>query len=217
MTKRIKQLSILFFILVLPSLIYVFLANGVHRHESLPFIGEYSIVNGDTVQHTIADFSFTNQFGETITQDSLFGDIIIADFFFSTCGGICPEMSKQMMVVQENFRDINDIKILSHTVNPEFDNVDVLRDYAEQYGAMKGKWHFVTGDKEQLYKMGVNSYLIPTQEDVLAPGGFLHSEMFVLIDRQQHIRGFFDGTNSNQVRDLINAVKFLKSYKGTSE
>jgi len=112
---------------------------------------------------------------------------------------------------------MDEIKILSHTVNPEFDNVDVLRDYAKQYGAMKGKWHFVTGEKEQLYKMGVSSYLIPTQEDVLAPGGFLHSEMFVLVDREQHVRGFFDGTNSNQVHDLINAVKFLKSYKGTSE
>ncbi|MBL4625034.1 MAG: SCO family protein [Flavobacteriales bacterium] len=213
MAKRIKQLSTLFFILVLPSLIYIFLAQGVHKHKPLPYIGEYDIVNSDTIQHTIADYSFTNQYGETITQDSLKGNIVVVDFFFTTCGSICPEMSNQMMVVQERFREMDDIKILSHTVNPEYDSIDILKAYAEEYGAIKNKWHFVTGEKEALYKMGVNSYLIPTQEDVLAPGGFLHSEMFVLIDKEQHIRGFFDGTNSNEVNDLINAIKFLKLYK----
>ena len=216
MTKRIKQLSILFFILVLPSLIYVFLAQGVHKHKPLPYLGEYDVVNGDTIQHTVSDYSFTNQYGEIVTQDSLLGNIVVVDFFFTTCGSICPEMSNQMMVVQERFRGMDDIKILSHTVNPKNDSVEVLATYAKEYGAINGKWHFVTGKKEDLYKMGVNTYLIPTQEDVLAPGGFLHSEMFVLIDKEQHIRGFFDGTNSNQVNDLINAVKFLKLYKKPS-
>lgn len=213
MSKKGKQLGILFFILVFPSLLYVFLSQGVHKHKPIPILGTPKIIDGDTIHHSIAEFSFTNQYGETVNNNTFTDNIVVVDYIFTTCGGICPEMSDQMMVVQERFRDDEDVKILSHTVNPEYDNVSVLKEYAEQYGAIKDKWHFVTGSKADLYNMGVNSYLIPTQEDPLAPGGFLHSEMFVLVDKDQHIRGFFDGTNSNEVNDLINAIKFLKLYK----
>lgn len=213
MPKKVKQVLILLIILIFPSLVYILLSTGVHKHKSLPILGEKYVENGDTVYHTIADFEFINQYGEKVTNQEFEGKIVVVDFFFTTCGTICPNMTGNMARLQEWFRNDDDVMILSHTVNPEYDTVEILKAYSEEYGAMKGKWHMVTGDEQEIYEMGVKSYLIPTQEDPLAPGGFLHSEMFVLIDRSGHIRGFFDGTNTNQVQDLINGIKFLRLDK----
>lgn len=208
---------VLFLILVLPSLMYVVLSTGEHKFNTLPYYGNKiptaSIIDGeeivDTVYHTISDFSFTNQFNETITQDAIQNKIVVVDYFFTTCGSICPKMTEQLTIVQERFRDNEDVIILSHTVNPEHDSVEVLLDYANQFGAIKNKWHFLTGNKRTLYEMALRSYLINAGEDVLAEGGFLHSEMLVLIDKNKHIRGFYDGTDPAEVLDLTKAIKLL--------
>ncbi len=164
----------------------------------------------DTVYHTIPDFAFTNQDGQTITQEDYKGKIYITDFFFTTCPTICPKMTTQLTRVEELTRDMDNVMILSHTVDPEKDTVEALKEYAERIGANTKRWNFVTGNKEALYTQGVKGYLISAREDVLAPGGFLHSEMFVLVDQQRHIRGFYDGTSTEQVDQLMEDLKVLQ-------
>lgn len=168
--------------------------------------------NKDTLYHTIGDFSFTNQFGETISQKTTEGKIYIADFFFATCQSICPAMSTQLIRVQEATRSDNNILILSHTVNPMHDTVEVLRDYAGKYQAIKGKWHFLTGAKKDINALAEKSYLVSAQDDG-TPEGFVHSEKFILVDKQRRIRGVYDGTDSLQVDLLIKDLNTLKKEK----
>jgi protein SCO1/2 len=179
----------------------------------LPVYGSKNAqTEGDTVYHTIADFSFTNQYGEKISQKTVEGKIYVADFFFATCQNICPAMSTQLIRVQESIKNDPDILILSHTVNPMHDTVEVLRDYASKYQAIKDKWHFLTGDKKAINTLAEKSYLISAQDDG-TPEGFVHSEKFILVDKQRRIRGVYDGTDSLQVDLLIKDIATLKKEK----
>ncbi len=189
-------------------------ANGGKQNKLvLPVFGErQSVENGtDTVYHTVGNFSFTNQFGETVTAETMKDKIYVADFFFATCQSICPVMSTRMQEGQESFKNDSDILILSHTVNPMHDTVEVLQEYGKRYGALKGKWHLVTGEKKTIYDIAKNGYLVNALEDDGSPEGFLHSELFLLIDKQQRIRGMYDGTDSSQVIKLIADIKTLKT------
>ncbi|MDQ3191844.1 MAG: SCO family protein [Bacteroidota bacterium] len=216
--KRSKYIKTFFLIalLLLPASVYFILTLGKHNMLSLPFYGhkevEVNIVDGkqviDTIYHTIQDFSFVNQHGKTVTQMDFEDKIYVADFFFTTCPGICPKMTAGMLRVQEKLKDYPQVMFLSHTVDPEKDTVEALAAYAQQAHA-SDRWHFVTGDREEIYKQGVYSYLVSTQEDALAPGGFLHSELFVLVDKKRRIRGFYDGTNLTEINSLIDAIKVL--------
>jgi len=163
---------------------------------------------GDTTYHTIGNFSFTNQFGERISQKTTEGKIYVADFFFATCQNICPAMSSQLIRVQDAIKN-DDILILSHTVNPMHDTVEVLLQYAGKYQAIKDKWHFLTGSKKDINELAEKSYLVSTQDDG-TPEGFVHSEKFLLIDKQRRIRGVYDGTDSLQVDLLIKDILTLK-------
>lgn len=167
---------------------------------------------GDTTYHTIQDFSFTNQYGEKISQRNTDGKIYVADFFFATCQNICPAMSTQLIRVQEAIKNDPDILILSHTVNPAHDTVEVLLDYAGRYKALKDKWYFLTGNKKDINNLAEKSYLLTAQDDGTAEG-FVHSEKFMLIDKQRRIRGFYDGTDSLQVDLLIKDIATLKKEK----
>lgn len=188
--------------------------NGADNEKKLllPVIGERQVAaNGtDTVYHTIGSFSFTNQFGETVTEKTVEGKIYVTDFFFATCQSICPVMSKRMGDVQNAFRNDADVLILSHTVNPMNDTVEVLNEYGKRYGAEKGKWHLLTGEKKEIYDLAKYGYLVNALEDDGSPEGFLHSELFLLIDTQKRIRGMYDGTDSAQVVKLIEDIKVLK-------
>ena len=214
---KYKKVIGLFLILLLPTTIYFVLTTGKHNILHLPYYGNKDVVkvteNGkektDTIYHSIPDFSFTDQLGKTITQKDFEGKIYVTDFFFATCPGICPKMSAQLLRVQEKFEEYPDVMLLSHTVNPEQDTVAALAAYAEMVHANNERWHFVTGNKEDLYKQALYGYLLNASEDILAPGGFLHSEMFVLIDKQRHIRGFYDGTSVKDVNRLIDEIKVL--------
>lgn len=210
------MLRITFILLI--TLFFVGCGNkSVNKEEHkllLPVLGEKKLagVDGkDTLYHTIADFSFVNQYHDTVTEKTIDNKIYVADFFFATCQSICPRMSSQLVHVQNAFKNDNDFLILSHTVNPMHDTVEVLNGYAQSYGAMKNKWHFLTGNKKEIYDLAKYSYLVNAFEDDGSPEGFLHSELFVLIDKQKRIRGVYDGTDSSAVVKLISDVKLLKT------
>ncbi|MBS1634711.1 MAG: SCO family protein [Bacteroidetes bacterium] len=167
----------------------------------------------DTFYHTIGNFNLTNQYGETIDKKTVDGKIYVADFFFATCQSICPRMSSNLAEVQKNFLNDPEVLILSHTVNPMHDTVEVLNEYAKGYGAVKGKWHFLTGNKQYIYDLAKNGYLVNALQDDGTPEGFLHSEIFVLVDKKSRIRGTYDGTDSISVDKLIKDIRLLETEK----
>lgn len=169
--------------------------------------------------HVVGDFSFINQLGKEITQKDLEGKIYVVDFFFTTCGSICPKMTRQLERVQKEFNGDLNFKILSHTVNPRIDSVDVMKAYSERFEVNDEQWWFLTGSKEELYKMARKSYLVvPDEKDPDFKHGdesdFIHTENFVLIDPDKRIRGMYDGTNPDEVSEMIKDVYDLKrEYK----
>ena len=179
----------------------------------LPILGErYVDDNQDTVYHSIADFAFVNQLGDTIRKEDMAGKIYVADFFFTTCPTICPVMKKEMLRVYEQFKGEPNFRILSHSIDPTHDTQAVLKDYAEKLGVPDAEtWNFLTGDQEKIFEIGQTSYLTTTMADDMEPGGFLHSGAFLLVDQQGRIRGVYDGTKTDQVdRLLADIPKLLK-------
>lgn len=165
----------------------------------------------DTIYHTVGGFKLVNQNKDTITEKFTDNKIYVADFFFATCQSICPQMSTQLNRVQNEFKSDNDFLILSHTVNPSHDTAEVLFAYAGKYQALPNKWYFLTGSKKTIYDLARYDYLVNALEDDGTPEGFLHSELFLLIDKQKRIRGMYDGTDSIQVNKLIADIKLLKT------
>ena len=212
-----KKPVLLLVILLLPALVYIFFSTGKHRMMRLPIFYplevQTTLVDGkertDTIYHTIPAFSFINQKGDTVTEKNFENKVYVADFFFTTCPSICPKMMLNMGKVNAVTQKLNDFAILSHTVNPEHDSVEVLAEYAKLVNADPKRWMLVTGDKKHIYDLGVDGYKLAVDEDPRAPGGFLHSEMFVLVDKKKRIRGYYDGTDSAQVRSLMNDIKVL--------
>jgi protein SCO1/2 len=183
------------------------------KKSLLPIIGEKTLAGAnatDTIYHTIQPFSFINQYHDTITEKTINNKIYVADFFFATCQSICPKMSSQLVHVQSAFKNDTNVLILSHTVNPMHDTVEVLNAYAHTYGALKNKWHFLTGNKKSIYDMARYSYLVNALEEDGSVEGFLHSELLILVDSQKRIRGMYDGTDSVAVVKLISDINLLK-------
>jgi protein SCO1/2 len=194
-----------------------------NNEGSLPILGrkevQERVINGETIQdtiyHTIGDFRFVDQDSSWVTPESFEGKIYVADFFFTSCPTICPIMKTQMLRVFEEFKDNPDVMILSHTIDPEYDTVALLKDFAERIGVMDNKkWKFVTGEKEEIYKIGQTRYMVSATEDSSEPGGFVHSGAFLLVDKDQRIRGIYDGTKEEQVNKLIKDIpRLLKEYE----
>jgi len=159
--------------------------------------------------HTIADFSFVNQNGDTITQKNYEGKIYVADFFFTTCGSICPKMSTNLSEVQKAVLNNPKVMLLSHTVFPEVDSVSVLKAYAVKYGVVDSKWNLVTGDKKEIYTMARKSYLAVKLGRPDQLYDMVHTENFVLVDQKRRVRGFYDGTNKEEIKRLIEDIDFL--------
>jgi protein SCO1/2 len=218
-----KKYLLLFSLLLVPGLVLIFLSKSEHSFVTLPYYGPKELADSaegtDTLYHKVPDFEFINQYGVEVTMADFEGDILVVDFFFTTCPTICPIMTKQMTRLQWMLEDpaYDDVSFLSHTVNPSHDTPEVLLEYAEEEGADLERWTFVTGDQEEIYTQGVKGYLISSQEDEAAPGGFLHSSMFVLLDRDRHIRGYYDGTSSKEVDDLVTDIKMLKKEETLEE
>lgn len=163
--------------------------------------------------HHVLPFAFTNQDGKTITEKDVDGKIYVVEYFFSTCEGICPKMNENMTTVYKTYRGQPDIAILSHTVDPETDTVEQLKSYSLRFEADANQWHFLTGEKSKLYEMAINSYLVTAVEDTTKKEvlpDFIHSEKFVLVDKEKHIRGIYDGTNDEEVKKLIEDIAELR-------
>lgn len=193
------------------SIIAIVLLFGCGPQPSqnpLPIYGEKDISSvGLEVDHTIPEFSFQNQNGKEITLKDYKGKVFIADFFFTTCPTICPIMTDQLARVQKELKG-EDYKILSHTVNPEFDTENVLLDYANNKSADLSNWDFVTGKKYKIYRQAAE-YLIVAAQDTTQEIEFVHSEKLVLIDKKGRVRGSYDGTNTEAVDQLIIDTKWL--------
>ncbi len=160
--------------------------------------------------HTIADFSLTNQNGETITQKDYEDKIYVADFFFTTCQSICPIMTSNMVKIQEAFLADETVKLLSLSVTPIMDSVPILRDYADKKGVIDSKWNITTGDKKHIYELARKSYFVVLDEGDGGVQDFIHTENFVLVDKKRRIRGFYDGTNFEEIDQLIEDIKLLQ-------
>ena len=184
---------------------------GLPYYDEATFTPHWDRVN-NTSFHTIPPFRLTNQYGETITEQSLDGKISIVDFFFTTCTGICPDMSKNMAVLQTAYALDNDVLLLSHSVTPDEDSVSVLRAYAEYYGAMAGKWHLLTGDVHTIYNLGRQAYFVEENLGLQKEADdFLHTENFVLIDQNRHIRGIYNGLKKSELQQIMADVKSLQA------
>jgi protein SCO1/2 len=179
----------------------------------LPIIGPHELSEtGDTLYYQVPKFSFINQDSAEISHNQYFGKIYVADFFFTTCPTICPVMSSQMVRLQSKLKSAGlqkDINIISHSVNPVHDTPEVLSNYAQSIGADLSNWNFVTGDTTDIYYQGKMGYMIPALPDSTAPGGFLHSDQFILVDKNRHIRGYYDGTSTAEVDQLFNDIQTL--------
>ncbi|MEO9512794.1 MAG: SCO family protein [Flavobacteriaceae bacterium] len=189
------------------------------RVENLPYYGDASftpnwIEPGGAEEkgfHKIPDFEFINQLGDTITKETFDNKIYITDFFFTSCPGICPKMTSNMIKIQEEFRNDSEVLLLSHSVTPTIDSISVLKEYADGYGILDNKWHLVTGDKTEIYNLGRNHYFV--ENDLGEPKSledFLHSENFLLIDKSFHIRGIYNGLNRASMAQLIMDIRTLK-------
>lgn len=160
-------------------------------------------------KHRIADFSFTNQNGKTITQKDYEGKIYVADFFFTTCKTICPKMTTNLVDVQTAFLDNPKVKLLSFTVMPDIDSVSVLKEYAKINGVIDSKWNLVTGDKKAIYTMARKSFLAVKQGRPDELYDMVHTENFVLVDSKKRVRGFYDGTKKEEIQQLIEDINWL--------
>lgn len=195
----------------------VFGCDQLKKSEVLPILGRIEInekeVNGeivkDTMFHHIADFRFMDQDSTWITNETFAGQVYVADFFFTSCPTICPVMKTQLLRVYEAYENNPQVAILSHTIDPNYDTIPLLKNYAERLGVKSEKWHFVTGEMDNIYTLAEKSYMSVANQDAEAPGGFIHSGAFLLVDQNRHIRGYYDGTLPDQVDILINDIKRL--------
>lgn len=204
-------------VIVLSAIILTLFYLALKPKKMLPIYNP-SMVNPElvdsTVQyiskyHSIADFSFTNQNGKIITQKDYEGKIYVADFFFTTCGSICPIMTTNMVDVQKAFAKNPKVMLLSHTVFPETDSVPVLKAYAVKQGVNDEKWNLVTGDKKAIYSMARKSYLAVKLGKPSELYDMVHTENFVLVDTKRRVRGFYDGTKKEEIQRLIEDINWL--------
>jgi len=160
--------------------------------------------------HKVANFKLINQNGKTITEDDFKDKIYVADFFFTRCQTICPVMAVNMRDLQEYFKNDDEIKFLSHSVTPIMDSVPMLRVYATKKGAIDGKWEITTGDKKHIYDLARKSYFAVLDEGDGGDQDFIHTEQFILVDKKKQIRGFYDGTDKNEMKRIIKDIRILK-------
>ena len=161
--------------------------------------------------HRIPAFSFTDQDGQTITEKTVTGKIYVADFIFTRCGSICPKMTGNMSTLQEKFKNDEDVLLLSHSVTPDMDSVPVLKKYAQEKGIISGKWHLLTGNRDSIYRLAKKEYYAGDTIGYYQTGNeFLHTENFILLDKQRRIRGVYNGTLPLEMERLIDDIATLK-------
>jgi protein SCO1 len=209
-SQALSQFRLLIFFGALFTCGLLFSSCRQKQELPLPIFGERELSGTDTLYHTIADFKFVDQDSSEITNETFKNKIYVADFFFTSCRTICPIMKTQMLRVYDSIENDPDVLLLSHTIDPEYDTVGLLHDYAKRLDVQSDKWHFVTGDKEEIYKIAQTSYFATAMEDDAEQDGFIHSGAFLLIDKQQRIRGKYDGTKEEDVDRLLVDIKKLE-------
>jgi protein SCO1/2 len=195
--------------------------NSSDQSAPLPFFGTHgdpmaqSPLPGeiaDSLIYTVPKWSLVNQDSQRVSHQNYEGKIYVTDFFFTTCPSICPVMSSQMARLQDKVKQAgwhDEVMFLSHTVNPENDRPDTLKAYAEEIGADLSNWNFVTGNREDIYYLAEEGYFVNALPAETAPGGFIHTDQFMLIDKEGHIRGYYDGTSTKEVDKLFDDLKKL--------
>jgi protein SCO1/2 len=205
-------------LLVVSTIILALFYDALKPKKVLP-IYQPSMVNYELVDstlqhvkkyHKIAPFSFENQNGKTITQDDYEGKIYIADFFFTTCPSICPKMTANMVNIQEEILNDSTVMLLSYSVTPKIDSVLQLKKYAIEKGVNDEKWNLLTGNKKEIYTMARKSYLVVKENGDGGPYDMIHTENFILVDPEKRIRGFYDGTDTLAMRELLIDLEILK-------
>jgi protein SCO1/2 len=214
MRKNIKT-GVLAVLLVLPVFLLLFLYKFGDNHFKVPIyhVNDSTLINGKyemTDVHQIPPFTFINQEGKQFGDKELANSIYVANFFFSRCKGICLDMSSQLVRVQEEFKENGKVKIVSFSVDPTYDNPDILKNYAKAYRAIPGKWNFLTGQKDSLYKLaGPYGFFLNAKEIENVDDEFIHDNHFVLVDKEKRIRGYYDGTDKKEVDRLILEIGVL--------
>lgn len=196
--------------------------NQPKKSGRLPFFGERQgtymhHVKGeakiDTVYHIIPNFKVVDQDGDTITQANLAGKVYVADFFFTSCPSICPITEANMLTVQKHFRNVDNFKLISFSIDPRHDSVGRLKRYATRLGADTRQWYFVNGDEDEVDDLAQKGFMASAQKDSAAPGGYLHSGAFMLIDKDKRVRGVYNGTDTAEVARLVHDIPVLfKEY-----
>tara|TARA_B110000438_G_scaffold303088_1_gene363067 strand:- start:686 stop:1366 length:681 start_codon:yes stop_codon:yes gene_type:complete len=218
-TRKIKLKNIpIFIISVIGFIIFVSCDSRNHNEFRLPIYTPADLdpdwmdpsLKNSTEPHVVNDFEFINQNGLVVNEQTVKGKIYIAEFFFTTCPGICPILTKHTKKIQDEFLNDHDILILSHTVYPEHDSVPVLYAFGEQNNINSTKWHLLTGSKQDLYTISRKGYFAISYKPDLSDEGFIHTENVVLVDKQRRLRGIYNGTNIHEMNRLIEDIYLLK-------
>ncbi len=213
-----KSLPTLLFMVVF-SVVSIYIFYRIQTPiEKLPILNPVDInpklvdksVRHVRAHHKIASFRMTDQNGDTISNNTYKNKIYVADFFFTRCESICPIMTNYLAQVQDIYKNDDEIMFLSFSVTPEIDSTSVLKDYALKYGIDDTKWHLLTGSKKEIYKLARQSYFAVLDEGDGGEQDFIHTEQLVLIDKKEQIRGFYDGTDKEQINKLVNDINILK-------
>ena len=196
--------------IIVLNFLVALLAFSCSQEKKLPFLGPKQVnAQGDTVYHQIPAFRFLNQDSVFVSEKDVEGKVYVADFFFTTCPTICPKMKTQMLRIYERYKYRDEVRIISHSIDPDFDTPNVLKDYAARLQVKAPKWNLLTGDKAAIYQLGQKSYMVSAQEDPNEAGGFVHSGAFILVDKNRHVRGIYDGTVEAEVNHLLEDMEVL--------
>ncbi|MDD2983886.1 MAG: SCO family protein [Crocinitomicaceae bacterium] len=196
-------------LLFIISLFAVITACSTNEQQKLPYLGNPELSENDTIYPTIRNFSFIDQDSNLITNKTFENKIYIADFIFLSCPTICPIMTNQMIKVYNVYKTNPNVYFLSHTIDPDKDTIQALKNYTSALELDTRKWMFVTGKKEDIYSIAEENYFTTAYSDSTAPGGFIHGGGLLLIDKDRHIRGVYDGTNQEETKRLINDIDIL--------
>jgi protein SCO1/2 len=209
----VKKSLVLLMILIVPSVAYLILTTGKHNIKRLEYFGPKAAGDklNDTLYHTIPPFEFIDQDGRPFGDKDLENKIYVANFFFTSCPSICPAMQTLMKKVQDedDFKKLSDFKSVSFTVDPDTDSPEKLKEFSKLIRADSSRWYFLTGDREKIYDLAYKGFMANAMVDSTAAGGFLHSDIMVLVDREKHIRGIYEGTSLKDVKRLIDEIKVL--------
>ena len=218
----LKRYGLLIVFFIVFSIVAISSFNYVQNPQKKLPIYSPSMVSDELVEedlryikkyHRISDFSLFNQNGDSVTQNNYKNKIYVADFFFTTCPDICPIMTGNMLYLQENLKDTN-VMLASFSVTPEIDNVEVLKKYSIDKGVNDSNWNLMTGEKKQIYNLARKSYLVAKAMPDGTNHGMIHTENFVLVDKEKRIRGYYDGTNFEEMDELLEDIQILiKSYE----